>query len=356
MSTPAQDVALSEARRLQSIMRARGVECVIDLMPDSGGRWLEPMANRVAEMSHHIYSSRAHGLTRFYSFVRAGDPSRDLPGPLANGYGGWDEVYRIITLGRANHPGRGGPLTVAGKTIPKDNARPYTWGTEFEGGMNAADWTPSYRRFMALANSSILEWLGLPVTAHLEHSTWAPGRKADRLGYTAALGRLEIAQAGSLTPARPTPQPSEEDDMPITDADAAKIANAILNNPDKILGSKTVHQVLAEVLAIRPDIATVHNTVLGIPAATAQSILTARVKRGGRGKDIGAETTVAAVVGAFDDVAMRLLDGQVSDVGEVDAEALIAAIDAAASQATATLREGARTAFDDVELTLTTKG
>lgn len=198
--------ALAEARRLQAIMQRHGVRCVIDLKPDSGGRWFEPMAHRVAEMSHHIVSSRAHGTTRFYQLVR--DGRSDVVGPLANGYGGWDMVYRVITLGRANHPGRGGPLTVAGKTIPRDNARPYTWGTEYEGGMNPADWTPAYREFMARANAAILEWLGLPLSAHIEHSTWAPGRKNDRLGYTAASGRAEITKALNTTPTS-----SEEDTM-----------------------------------------------------------------------------------------------------------------------------------------------
>ncbi len=205
-----QQLALVQARRLQDIARSKGLECVIDLKPDSGGRWLEPMANRVGHLAHHVYSKQAHGVTRFYQMVRNGDPSRDLPGPLANFYMGWDGVARIITLGRANHPGRGGPLTLAGKTIPKDNARPYLLGTEFEGGWIADEWSPWFRERMALWNGSVLELIGRPVEAHAEHLTWAPGRKNDRLGYTAARGRDEIRRALAGAPTTPTTDPSDD--------------------------------------------------------------------------------------------------------------------------------------------------
>ena len=187
------DEALAQARQLQAAIRARGVECLIDLRTGaSSSGWANPKSNWRGVLGHHIVSRRAHGATRFYQLCR--DGRVDVPGPLCNGYMGWDGVYRIITMGIANHSGKGGPLTLNGKTIPKDNGRYYLWGTEFEGGMEADEWTPDFHDKMARAHAGVLDWLKLPTNAHAEHKTWAPGRKNDRLGYSAELGRARIAQ------------------------------------------------------------------------------------------------------------------------------------------------------------------
>ncbi len=123
-----------------------------------------------------------------------------------NGYGGFDLVARIITMGRANHPGTGGPWSVPGwGTVPVNNGRPYIFGWEFEGGIVA--WTDAMHDFMARCGAGTLDWLGTlpgnpgpaPLECWGEHLTWAPGRKIDRLGYTTASGRQRIAAVRDTT-------------------------------------------------------------------------------------------------------------------------------------------------------------
>lgn len=145
----------------------------------------------VASLGHHIVSSRAMGLTPGYWVVRNGRV--DLPGPLCNGYGGFDEQARIVCMAWANHPGEGGPFTFPSGTVPKDNGRPYLFGWEFEGGIDEDDFTDSYRVFMARCLAGTLDWLGLDERSHAEHKDWAPDRKVDRLGYTRAEAQAEIA-------------------------------------------------------------------------------------------------------------------------------------------------------------------
>ena len=78
--------------------------------------------------------------------------------------------------------------------MPKDQGRPYLFGWEFEGGLEP--WTDSMHEFMAQCSGATLQWLGQPIDCHGEHSTWAFGRKIDRLGYTATTGRERIRAAG----------------------------------------------------------------------------------------------------------------------------------------------------------------
>lgn len=199
--------ALSKARELKAIMLDYGVpEVSIELepgRPNNFGSWDALFV--VADMSHHTvsrYSSRS--LTPVLSLCKWG--RSDLPGPLCNGYGGWDLCYRILTFGYGNHPGTGGPKTVpaltAGTfTIPRDSARRYAWGTEWEGGLNAADWDRelrnprtghkmTFREFMGRSNAALEEYHKIHPLAHLEHSSWT-SRKIDRLGYTASKGIAE---------------------------------------------------------------------------------------------------------------------------------------------------------------------
>lgn len=173
----------------------------------------------VSLLSHHIASvPSVYNPTPGLALVKVG--RSDLPGPLANGTAGVDLVYRILTMGWANHPGEGGPWTVSGPmgtyTVPRDVARPYAWGTEFEGGYSDAVWDATYtnrrtgismtfREFMGRVNAGLAEaiWLingrgrtpepGDDLSGyHGEHKTWAPGRKPDRLNYTTETGRAEI--------------------------------------------------------------------------------------------------------------------------------------------------------------------
>lgn len=230
--------ALERARAVREVMLAHGVpEVSIELQagrPTSGDVWnaLDP----VMHMSHHIASSPTVGNpTPGLALVKRG--RSDLPGPLANGTAGVDLVYRILTLGLANHPGTGGPLTLRGPlgayTIPRDNARAYAWGTEYEGGYTNAVWDAVYtnrrtgksmtfREFMGRCNAALAEALWLPGLSSRgkygaispgmdlsgytgEHKTWAPGRKPDRKDYSTDSGRAEVRRYNL-----------QEDDMPYT--------------------------------------------------------------------------------------------------------------------------------------------
>ena len=181
------DAALNRARNLREELQAQGVKVSIELRTGRSGGW---NAGRfVGCLGHHIVSTRAMGTTPGLALVKHG--RSDLPGPLANGYGGWDEVARLITMDWANHPGAGGPMTVPGFTIPASNGRPYLFGWEHEGGTRLADWTPGFREFMGRCHAATLLWLKRDERSYGEHKTWAPGRKIDRLEYTTSSGRAE---------------------------------------------------------------------------------------------------------------------------------------------------------------------
>lgn len=192
-----QALAVANAKELRHALLKRGVETVsIELVEGRGGSgWVK--LTHVASMGHHTVSRRSNGLTPCLKLVKVGRP--DVLGPLCNGYGGFDEVARIICMAWANHPGEGGPYKVAAGTVPVNNGRPYFFGWEFEGGIVEADFTPSYRRFMAACLAGTLDWLGRDTESHAEHKTWAPGRKVDRLGYTLDKARQEIKEGGALT-------------------------------------------------------------------------------------------------------------------------------------------------------------
>lgn len=170
-----QTLALSEARRLQKIVQSKGVKCTIELMvgrPWSGDDWY---SKKSVLMNHHT-AGPSSGLTPSYAICRKG--RSDVPGPLCNGYGGRDLVFRIVTMGLANHPGAGGPLTVAGVRMPKDSARIASFGIEWEHN-GTSPWPPAMKEFMGKVGAAVIEWMGRPVEASIEHSSWTT-RKIDR--------------------------------------------------------------------------------------------------------------------------------------------------------------------------------
>jgi hypothetical protein len=220
--------ALRRAGQLREALLDYGIRKVsIEIMQGRPGtpndRWWDKRF--IGTMGHHIVSLRSQGLTPGLALAKRG--RTDVPGPLCNGYGGFDLIARIICMGWANHPGAGGPYTLPGGTVPKDAARPYLFGWEFEGGVREADWTDSMRNFMGRCHAGTLDWLGRGSGSHIEHKTWAPTRKIDRLRYTLADARAEIrrqprlASGGTSGGGVTIPSPPggggfdpEEDDMP----------------------------------------------------------------------------------------------------------------------------------------------
>jgi hypothetical protein len=204
---------LADARDLKATMERRGVPCSIELVPSRGGdAWAS--VRKYVRMHHHVASYYKPGgnMTPMLYLVKQGRP--DVPGPLANGYGGFDRVYRIICMGLANHPGLGGPITIDGVYIPKDSARGPTWGTEWEGGYQDWDSIPGMLEFMGRADNALAEWSGRPLTSQMEHKTWAPERKVDRKDFTRASGIVLTQKwSGGTTPTPPTPS-NLEDLMP----------------------------------------------------------------------------------------------------------------------------------------------
>lgn len=216
-----QATALKKAQDLKAMLLSYGVpEVSIELhqgrpVTFQSDRW--DSLSIVTEFSHHTVSSyRASNLTPVLALCKSG--RSDVPGPLCNGYGGWDLTYRIITFGYANHPGAGGPIVVNNFRIPQDSARRYAWGTEWEGGITEADWDKvltnprnkkkmTMREFMGRANAAIQDYFNVPTDAHLEHSTWTT-RKVDRLNYTRAEGIAEIKQYGKKIATPPLGQSS----------------------------------------------------------------------------------------------------------------------------------------------------
>jgi hypothetical protein len=272
------ETALIRAKRVRAVLLDHGVPEVtvgglLPGRPGPGDVWngLDP----VGLLSHHIAShptpeNPVPGL----ALVRNG--RSDLPGPLANGTAGVDLVYRIITLGWANHPGFGGPLTVRGPlgafTVPRDNGRPYLWGTEYEGGFSEAVWDRTYtnkrtgkkmtfREFMGRVNAGLAEAIWLPGISsrgrkplpgmdlsgyHGEHKTWAPTRKIDRLGYTTESGRAEIRRFNTV----------EDDMFQQDDSDRLKRIEAMLEADKKRDANERERDVrLAKGIAARINVA-----------------------------------------------------------------------------------------------------
>jgi hypothetical protein len=215
LRTAAPSSTMAAAQELATALRDFGMKVSIELRTDAQGSWR--VCDFVRNLQHHTVSRPSNGMTPCLSLVKYG--RSDLSGPLANGYLGYDGIARIITMGYANHPGLGGPWSVAGHgTVPRDNGRPYIFGWEHEGGYPES-WTGPYEKmhdWMARCGAAVLQWRGLPLTCSGEHKTWAGARKIDRLNYTTESGRDAIAVV----------QRTPEDD--VTDQDKQDIIKGVV--------------------------------------------------------------------------------------------------------------------------------
>jgi hypothetical protein len=244
-----QTQALAEARDLKATMEAWGVRCSIELQAGRGSDpWAVPA--KPLRMHHHTVSTFRVGgnLTPCLSLVKNGRPADNIPGPLCNGYGGYDLVYRIICMGLANHPGAGGPIRIDGVLVPADSARGPTWGTEFEGGLQTWEEIdrlgPDMLQFMGRADNALAEWSERPLTSQLEHKTWTD-RKVDRKDFP-----RDRSRSIALTKTWSTHKPSDpgDDEMHLDEDDKTIVRNILKQEMPAIIDAR-VEAKLNEMLS-----------------------------------------------------------------------------------------------------------
>jgi hypothetical protein len=180
--------ANAAASSLKAIATKWGVRTSIELR---SGRGTDPWGvyTKYLRFWHHTATYyKPTNLTPSLYICKNG--RSDVPGPLCNGYLGYDLVFRIICMGEANHPGLGGPITIDGVYVPKNSARKPTFGIECEGGYQSWEEIdrlgPDMLQAMGRLDCALMEWTRRPITSQLEHKTWAPTRKVDRKDFDAA--------------------------------------------------------------------------------------------------------------------------------------------------------------------------
>lgn len=144
-------------------------------------------------------------------------------------------VYLVYALG-CYHAGAGGPMTVDGVAIPKDEGNRYLFGIEVEskgtsartdaGAADVDGFTPAQVDATARAATALLRVLGKDETAVIRHRDWAPGRKTDVLQ---PLGFWRDLIARQLHPAQPaTPVVTLADLRGVKRSESAALVNRAL--------------------------------------------------------------------------------------------------------------------------------
>lgn len=143
--------------------------------------WLEAGGDRfdpVGVLIHHTGGKIGLNAPSL-NVVRNGRPQDNppLPGPLCQILIGRDGTCYLIASGKANHAGRGGPLSL----IPKDGGNARLVGIELENNGLGEPYPPVQRATAEVATAVVLNHLGRPAANCWGHKEWAPGRKPDPL-------------------------------------------------------------------------------------------------------------------------------------------------------------------------------
>ncbi len=136
------------------------------------------------------------------------DGRRDLPGPLCHILVARSGKVYVISIGKANHAGTGGPIGPVGV----DDGNVKLVGIEAENDGVGEPWPAVQVGAMVKATAAVLDLLGQPRTNVWGHREYTP-RKIDPAGITMAQFRESVAAArppGATT--MPTPTTLPEDD------------------------------------------------------------------------------------------------------------------------------------------------
>lgn len=142
----------------------------------------------VGVVLHHTANGGAKGNTPSLDFCVRGTypPVRNCQFLI-----GRDGAVHVVAGAGCYHAGAGGPLTVNGYTIQKDQGNRYLYGIEIEskgtaahvtaGPNDANGFTPAQILSASRLTAALCRLLGTDDRAVIRHRDWAPGRKSDVL-------------------------------------------------------------------------------------------------------------------------------------------------------------------------------
>lgn len=130
------------------------------------------------------------------------DGRRDLPGPLCQILIARSGKTYVISAGRCNHAGTGGPL----QGVTDGNGQ--LVGIELENDGVGEPW-PEWQMASAYGAAAALYQLLGPASRCWGHKEWAPGRKIDPAGIDMAEFRASVINLVNLFPRKETTVPTE---------------------------------------------------------------------------------------------------------------------------------------------------
>ena len=224
------------------------------------------ITDAVGIIEHHT-GGTGQSLNYLKFLFVTGRPEDGIPGPLCNVATAADGTLHLGATGRANHAGSGSQATMnhveaedyAGygaelRPGPDGvNGNPHYYGNEIMYTGAAAPTDAAYRTAVlhAAAICDHYGWSALSVIAHREHTT----RKGDPGKVPMNKFRTDLAAVLRIGPnviwsgktpkapitKPPVTTPPKDDDMPLSDTDVDRIANAVWN---KMLGASTASDAM----------------------------------------------------------------------------------------------------------------
>ena len=153
------------------LLRSWGVDVHIADPAPSNGR---PYPFRpVGVVAHHTASATTASTLASRNVVLRGRTG--IPGPLAQVFVARDGTVEILSYGRANHAGLGGPW----RNVPKDSGNQYLIGVEVDNNGTTEKYSSHLLRTTHLVYAALLIALKRDASWLLGHKEWAPGRKVD---------------------------------------------------------------------------------------------------------------------------------------------------------------------------------
>lgn len=128
-------------------------------------------------LDHHTASNKLSGPQPALGIVTFG--RSDLPGPLSNFLISRRGVVHLVSQGRCNHAGYGGPI----KGIPQDSGNAYLIGIECENDGIGEPWSRDLRRSLVVLNAVLLARMNERARMSIAHKEWTD-RKIDPRGIS----------------------------------------------------------------------------------------------------------------------------------------------------------------------------